>query len=81
MRIEQSPEFQIHLQNLRSKEPLFLETIYNVGNGHLAFGIQIRFRGIIWIISARLVCLLMVFLTITTSHTVKSTRDIPKATK
>lgn len=35
MRIEQSPEFQIHLQNLRSKEPLFLETIYNVGNGHL----------------------------------------------
>ncbi len=35
MRIEQSPEFQIHLQNLRSKESLFLETIYNVGNGHL----------------------------------------------
>lgn len=38
MRIEQSPEFQIHLQNLRSKEPLFLETIYNVGNGH--FGVR-----------------------------------------
>lgn len=35
MRIEQSPEFQIHLQNLRHKEPLYLETIYNVGNGHL----------------------------------------------
>lgn len=34
MRIEQSPEFQIHLQTLRSKEELFLETIYNVGNGH-----------------------------------------------
>lgn len=38
MRIEQSPEFQIHLQNLRSKEQLFLETIYNVGNGH--FGVR-----------------------------------------
>ncbi|MCT3553247.1 glycoside hydrolase family 65 protein [Lentilactobacillus buchneri] len=38
MRIEQSPEFQIHLQTLRSKEELFLETIYNVGNGH--FGVR-----------------------------------------
>lgn len=38
MRIEQSPEFQIHLQNLKNKDPLFLETIYNVGNGHI--GVQ-----------------------------------------
>ncbi|WP_283679469.1 glycosyl hydrolase family 65 protein [Lentilactobacillus sp. Marseille-Q4993] len=35
MRIEQNPEFQIHLQKLQSKEPLFLETIYSVGNGHI----------------------------------------------
>ncbi len=38
MRIEQSSEFQIHLQNLRSKEPTFLETIYSVANGH--FGVR-----------------------------------------
>ncbi|WP_367375935.1 hypothetical protein [Lentilactobacillus kefiri] len=38
MRIEQSPEFQIHLQTLKSKEQIFLETIYNVGNGH--FGVR-----------------------------------------
>ncbi|GAY72161.1 glycoside hydrolase family 65 protein [Lentilactobacillus kosonis] len=35
MRIEQRPEFQIHLQNLKSKEQLYLETIFSVANGHI----------------------------------------------
>ncbi len=35
MRIEQRPDFQIHLQNLKSKDQLYLETIFNVANGHI----------------------------------------------